>query len=275
MNYSRILLSMKDIQSVSLNILKFIATLCEREGFRYTLMYGTLIGAVRHKGYIPWDDDVDIMMPRPDYERFLKYVKTHKDEMGPYQLFTPESPGYLYNISRVSDSRYTIVKKTEKDCGMGIFIDVYPWDGLGDDYDTALDLLTKSRQICNTLCDVINDNVPKQLNWKGKLVYIIKRGLHRLKGLNHYRSLLNYASRTYNYDSSKYIGPAAWFFMKPQTVLFERADFEKFVKIPFEDGEFYVPEKYDKILTQEYGDYMTPPPEDQRVYHHEYKAYKR
>lgn len=266
---------MKDIQSVSLNILKFIAGICEREGFRYSLAYGTLIGAVRHKGYIPWDDDVDIMLPRPDYERFLAYIKTHPEEMGYYQLFTPDTPGYLYNISRISDSRYTIVKETEKDCGMGIFIDVYPWDGLGDDYEEALSILRRSRQLCNTICDMVYDDIPKQLNWKGKLVYRIKRGLHRLKGLNHYRGLLNYASRTYNYDSSKYIGPAAWYFTKPKKVLFERAYFEKLVKIPFEDGEFYVPANYDEILTQEYGDYMTPPPVEKRIYHHEYKAYKR
>ena len=67
-------MKIEDIQEVSLNILKQITSVCEREGFRYTLAYGTLIGAVRHKGFIPWDDDIDIQMPRPDYERFLKYM---------------------------------------------------------------------------------------------------------------------------------------------------------------------------------------------------------
>ena len=68
-------LAMQEIQQISLQVLKTISRVCEEQGFRYTLAFGTLIGAIRHRGYIPWDDDVDILMPRPDYERFLVYLQ--------------------------------------------------------------------------------------------------------------------------------------------------------------------------------------------------------
>ena len=76
-------MSMKEIQSVSLEILKKIADICDQEGLKYSLAWGTLIGAVRHKGYIPWDDDVDIQMPRPDYERLKDYFNKNADALYP------------------------------------------------------------------------------------------------------------------------------------------------------------------------------------------------
>ena len=74
-------LTISEIQKVSLGILKKVDEICNKLNLRYVLTYGTLLGAIRHKGYIPWDDDVDIMLPRPDYEKLLKYFEIHRDEL--------------------------------------------------------------------------------------------------------------------------------------------------------------------------------------------------
>lgn len=271
------LLGIKEIQEISLDILKFVAKICERENFRYCLIYGTLIGAIRHKGYIPWDDDVDIMMPRPDYEKFLAYADSHKEEMGFYEIFNRrKNKHYLYGISRVCDSRYEIYKKDEKNCGMGIFIDIYPYDGLGDDYTSAMDKLRTSRFYCDTIADMTRRNwsIPSSLNMKGKIIYYLSMYLHKMLGVGYYHNKLNTLRENFEFDKSKYVGPL-WYFMKPENVCYYHNLFEDFIKVPFEDGLFYVPKEYDKLLTQTYGDYMTPPPIEQRIYHHHYTAYKK
>ena len=271
-------MQMKDIQSVSLEILKFVANICERNHFRYYLAYGTLLGAVRHHGYIPWDDDVDIIMPRPDYERFLEWAACHKEELGPYEIFNRHTNRqYLYAITRISDSRYEIHKDDEANCGMGIFIDVYPYDGLGNDKDVALAKLKQTRKLCDLIVDMTrkDTSIPSQLNWKGKIVFCYKRLVRRLRGLNYYFKQLEILRDNNDFDSSEYVGPLMWYFCKPHNVLFERRIFGDGMQLQFEDGYFSVPSGYDEMLTQEYGDYMQLPPVEKRFYQHQYKAYKK
>ena len=117
-------LTMKDTQQIALEILHTVAQICEEQKLRYYLVYGTLIGAVRHHGFIPWDDDVDIMMPRPDHDRLMEYLDDHIGEYPHLQVFNRKTcPEYPYMITRISDDRYEIRMENEKPFGMGIFID--------------------------------------------------------------------------------------------------------------------------------------------------------
>ena len=143
-------LTMKEIQAVSLEILKQVADLCEELHLRYALIYGTLIGAVRHHGYIPWDDDVDIMMPRPDYDKLLDYLSSHK--LPNLTLFNRQTcPEYPYMISRISDDRYILEMENEESVGMGIFIDIYPYDGLGKTKEESVNFGLKGDRL-SSLC---------------------------------------------------------------------------------------------------------------------------
>ena len=118
-----------------MGILDSVHSFCEAHGLRYFLSSGTLIGAVRHKGYIPWDDDIDIYMPRKDYEQFLR---TFKDKTGNYRVLAPsvsESTGsdaYYYTFAKVIDTRTLMVEKETKGFEIGVFMDIFPVDYVTD-----------------------------------------------------------------------------------------------------------------------------------------------
>ena len=138
-------LNSKELQAATLELMKKLHDICEKINIKYFLAYGTLLGAVRHDGFIPWDDDLDIMMSRDDYNKLISYFEENKGKLGSLELFTPETnKDYPYMIGRVSDSNYVINTFNEKDCGMGVFVDIYPLDGFGNDYEKARKLSKKT-----------------------------------------------------------------------------------------------------------------------------------
>ena len=119
-------------------------------------------------------------------------------------------------------------------------------------------------------------DIPKQNNWKGKLVYFNRWLVHHILGCKYYYWRQKEVFKGLpTYEKSEYVGPLAWYFSKPETVLFRREYFSEVIKMKFQKYEFYVPAKYHEVLTCAYGDYMKLPPVEDRIYHHNYKAYKK
>ena len=168
------ILTIQEIQRGSVQILKVIDHICRKEKLKYYLIYGTLLGAVRHKGFIPWDDDVDIMMPRPDYEVLIKYFEEHKEELKPLEMFDYRSnKQYPYMIARLSDSRYILDVHNEKDYGLGLFVDIYPLDGAGNT-EEEYTKIKKSSSPYASLCYLSTRKSVKRENTKSLLKYYIK-----------------------------------------------------------------------------------------------------
>ena len=126
-----------ELRSIQMGILDHVHDYCERHGLRYFLSSGTLIGAVRHKGYIPWDDDIDIYMPRQDYEQFLR---NFLDGTGHFRVLAPspwERAGgeipYYYTFAKVVDTRTLMVETETKGFEIGVFMDIFPVDYVTDD----------------------------------------------------------------------------------------------------------------------------------------------
>lgn len=269
-------LSVKDTQSVSLSILKTIATICEDQNFRYFLTYGTLLGAIRHKGFIPWDDDVDIMMPRPDYDRFIDYFLQHLNEYPNLRLFNHDTCAkYPYMITRISDNRYKIVMHNEKPYGMGIFVDIYPLDGLGATYKEAVKFARKG-DFLSSVCyqstrdhfaiETTRDPLKKVIKFP---FYLFSKALGKEWAQTRLSLLANYKQ----YDLSNFVGCVVWLSGGTKDI-FKKEMFEEYELAPFEDAQFRIPKKYDEILKQMYGDYMQLPPEKDQVGHHDYVVYK-
>lgn len=273
---SNMSMSMKEIQSVSLEILKKIADICDQEGLKYSLAWGTLIGAVRHKGYIPWDDDVDIQMPRPDYERLKDYFNKNADALYPLRLFDNSVSGYPYMLARVSNDDYVIDTINEKPCGMGIFVDIYILDGTGDTYEDAWNYASKTCKYPR----LIFLSTRKYYHFgttKGFLKRLFKVFVFiyaKIMGKEYFeRKLLSIISQK-PYDQKDYVGCVSWC-ERPKYAVIKKSEFEDMIDFQFENYKFKGPREYDKYLRIWYGDYMQLPPEKERIYHHLYKAYKK
>lgn len=266
-------MSMQEIQKVSLSILKNITDIMDREGFNYVLAYGTLIGAIRHNGFIPWDDDVDIMMPRPDYDKFIQYAVKHKEEFGYIEVMNMQTTHkYPYMITRMCDNRYEIDVDNEEKCGMGIFVDIYPLDGIGNTLEEANAIFKKSIKYpsCIFLSTRKYYHFGMTKGWKKRILKFPAFVYTHLMGKNFFVKKLNALLSNLDYEHSKYIGCVAW---DTYPLVFEKKWIEERIKAEFGQEEFYIPKEYDRMLRSIYGDYMQLPPEKDRVYHHLYKAY--
>ncbi len=138
-------ITLEEMKGIELNILKQIHELCISQGFRYFLIGGTLLGAVRHKGFIPWDDDIDIGMPRSDYERFIEYCSSNEV---PFKLVCNKTdPNYGYLFAKAVDRNTVLIEENANKDGaeLGIYVDIFPIDGLGNTFDEAINSLNKTR----------------------------------------------------------------------------------------------------------------------------------
>ncbi len=267
-------MDLKDIQSAELAILKLVLQIIDKHQLDYYALGGTLLGAVRHKGFIPWDDDIDIGMPRPDYDKFLKIAEKELPE--PFHLYTfcnGEKTSGSY-FAKVVDESITIKRVF---CGRKveypIWVDVFPLDGVPDGklrfslWKNEGMLLAKAL----TLAQVIKQydvSLPRSnfVSSKEKAIRIFLK-LHINKLLNEKLlwNRLDHVLKKYDYKEAKrLINFCGNWHIKE---MFSKDIYNAGALYPFEDIMIRGPENYDFVLTQMYGDYMTPPPVDQRNHH--------
>ena len=264
---------LRKLQLEELDMLKLFADICTKHGLRYYLLGGTLLGAVRHKGFIPWDDDVDVCMPRKDYQHFIELAKTELPKryyIDNYDL----SPDYYYAWARICSRGMKVINHMANIPRIEpIFIDVIPLDGFPDPgIERTLHKLRLS--FWWNLNQVLQfDKLVDQKRQRGKLEKAAIAFVAWFKWLGKILSFktclkkLNEILCRYPYDSDtkeiiNYL--AAYGFQET----FLRESFEEGREYEFEGLEFIGPKDYDHVCRTIYGDYMTLPPEDQRNKHH-------
>lgn len=252
----------RQAQNVMLRMLKIIDYVCKKHDLKYWLEGGTLLGAIRHQGFIPWDDDLDIGMMREDYNRFIEIAPAEfPDDVF---LQTPFTDKGYFNFAaqlKIRDCKSKFVELYEKGdekYHTGIFIDVFPLDNISENKLVARWNNFRARKTMRLICPKMSD-IPIGHNFP---FYKIMSHLFSLDWLNQRLNNIIEKQNTketrlisYGYNSViKDVFPKEWLF--------------PLGRAKFEDAEFYIPGRYHEFLTRLYGDYMTPPPVEKRVSSH-------
>lgn len=277
-------LTIDELKTVELNILKDVAKFCDDHNIQYFLCGGTLLGAIRHGGFIPWDDDIDIAMPREDYKRFFRLYNESEKRYRADSL--ENNSNWHMSFGRVGDTETVLYEHTLKDKykQYHAFIDIFPVDGIPSNYikHKLLLLVQKTLGIVGNasafaytpskhFCDSKEDNIAL----KNKIRTYIKYALITLcSGLNTQKvlSLVNTMAERYSIPASEVVGLTVYVWNWDFETL-QKTSIDSYVKLPFEDTEFNGPVGYEEYLENTFGDYMTPPPEDRRVSHHNFNVY--
>ena len=269
-------LTLKEIQQIEFNILKEFHRVCEENGFRYYLCGGTCLGAIRHHGFIPWDDDLDVMMPRPDYERFLELVRQNKvfNNKLKVNCFLLKEEGSLLTCARIYDDRTRAeFKNFRLPPELGCWIDVCPLDGLEPTKKGRAQHFKRMR-IIKDLYIITVTKLKRNRRSRAATVlqYILVPFLPfiRMVGPGSYQRWMNRIARKLDYEASTYVGFLEGYGAKKTL---KKADMEPAILVDFEGSKFYTMANYNSYLTSIYGDYMTPPPVEKRVSRHEVSLY--
>ena len=269
--------TLKRIQEVELEILKDFMDICDRHGLDYFGIAGTGIGALRHHGFIPWDDDIDVAMPRDDFEKLLPLVEK---EMGDkYLIMNAERyPNYPLMTTRMTMRGTKFKEEALKniDAPLGIFLDLYPLDKVSDNPKEAR---RQARDAWFWSKILILRSIPFPMlgfsGWKAKIIHAICGLAHLVLSILHvpktwiYKKAYEAETRSNHYTKTKNLD----FFCDttPYINLYAVKDIYPLRKLPFEDVELNFPHNLHNNLTGMYGDYMQLPPEEKRKNHYPYE----
>lgn len=248
--------TVKRMQSIVYEILCEIDSYCRQNGIRYFLSGGTCLGAVRHHGFIPWDDDGDIMMPRDDYEKFIKGFETANTSR--FRISTPyNDKKWHLSYTRVWDPNTRIIHKTIYNPDIGVNVDIFPIDGV---YTGPIRRKAYYWEL-KVLDAICTEAVRKQYSDRHRFVRLrkITGRIAKLFGPHIFASMMNALAKRNEYNISEYVACSLPVHYGERETI-ERKYMSDAVYMDFENSKFPVPSGYDKYLSNLYGaDYMKVP----------------
>ena len=260
----------REIQQMELGIMEYIHEVCQKIGVKYFLAYGSLIGAVRHKGFIPWDDDMDICMLREDYEKLQDYLIANPDER--YEVMSYKNNlNYVYPFMKVQDNQtYLLEEDVRIDSNMGIYVDIFPVDGYEDDsvFKDKMTRLIKKRQLsCYTFKGITNTKslLNSLIRYISVIVFYFTNTNKYIRGIDE----LAKSRKVDDYELVDYL-----IYKDMNKPVWKREWLKQTITGVFEGKEFMIPKNYHEILTSDYGDYTQLPPVELRFSHHDFQLWK-
>lgn len=256
-----------DLKRKLLDMFVWFHQFCEQNGLRYYMLGGTMLGAVRHQGFIPWDDDIDVGMPRSDYQRLEMLLK---DQTGRYILETPNTSNldYYYPFSKLYDTETTLIENTRYKIRRGIYLDIFPLDGAGNTMEEGLETFRKvkrkrlllltmtagvrpGRQFLKNLAVIAMRLIPNWVLNKKKLLISVEQLCSRK-----------------SYDDCEYVVNFMGNWMEKE--LMPKQIFGEPKRYVFEGVSAYGPEDYEGYLSSLYGEWRKLPPVDKQKTHHDF-----
>ena len=263
-------LTLQEIKEVELQLLRRFHNFCVENNIRYFISHGTLLGALRYQAFIPWDDDLDVLVPREDYDRLLSIYPD--DEQ--FKLFAPEKDSsYYYPYAKFCDMS---TRKDESDYNngveLGIDIDVFPLDYWDDDLEKAKLEVKKQRRNIFFL-GLAKLKKPDSLHPFKRFVKGLAMKVVKLYGSAYYVEQIMKGANKPEQKGSRYLGSKVWNLYGERDIIPAEA-FSEAIELEFEGQKFFAPVGYDVFMSSLYGDYMPEPPVEKRKTHHSFKAYR-
>ncbi len=257
---------MNELQARLLKMLCWLHSYCKEHNLRYYLVHGTMLGAVRHKGFIPWDDDIDVGMPRSDYEKLREICKLSGKEQYVFE-FPGDNCEYPYRWAKLFDTTTTQIEKQRYPVRRGINIDIFPLDGIGETYEEALKNFRPIKR-CRILNSMISCGLLKRRAWYKNALILLGRIISPLFiSKTKLIKKMDDICKQRDYDSYEYVGSLLDEYGEKS--LMQKEIYGNPTAIEFEGFMVNGVESPDKYLAALYGEYMKLPPEEERDSHHD------
>ena len=261
-----------ELRKLQLDIMQTIHDFCTKNNIRYSISGGTLLGAVRHKGYIPWDDDIDCMMPRPDYEKFVATFNENNDS--PLKVFSSYNDrNFFQPFAKVVNTKTRLIEHEDRSQpNLGVYVDIFPIDGLPNDEDEReqyWNMIAKKKNFSTVIYSKINEKEHGLKKIARKILFCLFRPF----SANWYAKKLHRLGIKNSFEASKFVANSIFGYHTKEQM--PKSIFDDFVLLDFEDRKFSAVKDYNTYLSNLFGDYMQLPPKEKQVSKHDFEVYWR
>ena len=261
-------ININELKKIQVEILDYIDKFCKKNKINYWIDCGTLLGAIRHSGYIPWDDDIDIGMLRDDYDKFLRLFN---NEDSKYKLLAVENNNdYYFAFGKVVDTN-TVLFEPDEETGIktGVYIDVFVYDNAPDDDKLVKEMYDKRDYYNKFRIAQLYPSLYDKTSFKKRIMRFFLNLYLKFLPKNYYTKKCIQNSKKYIYNNTKRVGN----FTSDAKIICDKHIFNSFIPVTFENKKYPAPVGYDEWLKAFYGDYMKLPPKEKQVSNHKFKAY--
>ena len=268
-NKNRKQIKIEELKKIQIEMLDFVHKFCIDNNINYWLDWGTLLGAIRHKGYIPWDDDIDIGMLRKDYDKFIRIFPSNKSSIYDLHCFENDNNYYLA-FAKIYDNRTVLFEPDEKTGHKGsVFIDVFVYDNAPEDMESQKKIYRKKEfyRVLNSIS--VSKKFDDPLKQKYNIVRYPMYYILKLFPKNFFLKKQIRLQKKYNNKETNYIGN----YSGKGKMVCNKQLFNKLIEVEFEGKKYKAPIGYDEYLTTVYGNYMELPSKEKQVSNHSFVAF--